>query len=103
VEKLLVGLGTKNAYWDGLIDDVRIYGYALSPEQIAALHAGGQPGNPAAAQLMRAPGQAATAMAQAPPEPAQRRTGRNWIIVLAVLLGAGGAASWAALRKNTGG
>ncbi|MFC1738951.1 LamG-like jellyroll fold domain-containing protein [Planctomycetota bacterium] len=34
VEKLMIGRGTKGAYWDGLIDDVRIYNYALDASQI---------------------------------------------------------------------
>lgn len=29
--------------WNGLIDDVRIYSYALSPEDIKAIHDGKEP------------------------------------------------------------
>lgn len=34
IQKLMLGCGTKNAFWDGLIDDVRIYGRALSATDI---------------------------------------------------------------------
>jgi len=40
VEKLMLGRGSKGLYWDGLIDDVRIYSYALTGEQIRASAAG---------------------------------------------------------------
>jgi serine/threonine protein kinase len=43
-----VGVGMNSATrppreWNGLIDDLRIYGYALSPEDIRALHEGREP------------------------------------------------------------
>ena len=34
IEKLILGQGTKGNYWDGLIDDVRIYNRALSVAEI---------------------------------------------------------------------
>jgi len=34
VEKLMLGRGTKGTYWDGLIDDVRIYNCALDANDI---------------------------------------------------------------------
>jgi hypothetical protein len=34
VEKLMLGRGCKGQYWDGLIDDVRIYNRALDPNEI---------------------------------------------------------------------
>jgi len=34
VQKFMLGLGTKGKYWDGLIDDVRIYNRALDPNEI---------------------------------------------------------------------
>lgn len=34
IEKLMLGCGTKNKYWDGMIDDVRIYGRALTATEI---------------------------------------------------------------------
>jgi len=34
VQKLMLGRGTKDKYWDGLIDDVRIYNRALQPSEI---------------------------------------------------------------------
>ena len=44
-EKVLVGRGGKDqaadAGWDGRIDDVRIYNYALTPDQVATVMAGG--------------------------------------------------------------
>ena len=45
--KLFIGKGGKdvetNESWNGLIDDVRIYSYALSEAEIRALHAGDEP------------------------------------------------------------
>lgn len=41
VQKLMIGCGTKNSYWDGLIDDVRIYGRALDASEISTVKAGG--------------------------------------------------------------
>ena len=43
IQKLMLGCGTKNTYWDGLIDDVRIYSYALSPEEVKMLYEGKEP------------------------------------------------------------
>jgi len=34
VQKLMLGCGTKGRYWDGLIDDVRIYNRTLEPNDI---------------------------------------------------------------------
>ena len=34
VEKLMLGRGSKGQYWDGLMDDVRIYNRALDPNEI---------------------------------------------------------------------
>jgi hypothetical protein len=34
VEKLMLGRGSKGQYWDGLIDDVRIYNHALDPNEV---------------------------------------------------------------------
>jgi cytoskeletal protein CcmA (bactofilin family) len=34
VQKLMVGCGAKGTYWDGMIDDVRIYDRALDPNEI---------------------------------------------------------------------
>jgi hypothetical protein len=34
VEKFMLGCGTKSGYWDGMIDDVRIYNRALDPNDI---------------------------------------------------------------------
>jgi hypothetical protein len=34
VSKLMLGLDTKGAYWDGMLDDLRIYNRALDPNQI---------------------------------------------------------------------
>jgi len=34
IEKLMVGCDTKNQYWDGMIDDVRIYDRALDPNEL---------------------------------------------------------------------
>ncbi len=34
IQKLMLGCGTKNMYWDGLIDDVRIYSRALNVTEI---------------------------------------------------------------------
>ena len=34
VSKLMLGLGTKGAYWDGMMDDLRIYNRALDPNEI---------------------------------------------------------------------
>jgi hypothetical protein len=34
VEKLMLGRGSKGQYWDGLIDDVRIYNRALDPNEV---------------------------------------------------------------------
>jgi len=41
VDKLLVGVGTKNKNWDGLIDDFRIYNRAFCPDDIQAVYSGG--------------------------------------------------------------
>jgi len=38
IQKLMLGCGTKNTYWDGLIDDVRIYGRQLSSSEIQDLY-----------------------------------------------------------------
>ena len=35
--------GFRGRYWSGMIDDVRIYNYAMSPEQVVALHDGKEP------------------------------------------------------------
>lgn len=37
------GGGAKNLSWNGLIDDVRIYSYALSAEEIKDLYEGKEP------------------------------------------------------------
>jgi len=44
--KLLIGenFHRPGREWNGLIDDVRIYSYALSEEQIKAIYAGKEPG-----------------------------------------------------------
>jgi len=34
VTKLVLGLGTKGRFWDGMLDDVRIYDHALDPNEI---------------------------------------------------------------------
>ena len=41
VQKLVVGCGTKGMYWDGLIDDVRIYNRALDVSEINVVRSGG--------------------------------------------------------------
>lgn len=41
VNKLMLGCGTKNEYWDGLIDDVRIYSRALNVTEINTVKNGG--------------------------------------------------------------
>jgi len=38
-ESLVIGLGAQN-YFSGILDDLRTYGGALSPDQVAALHRG---------------------------------------------------------------
>jgi len=38
---LLVGIGPKSGYWDGRIDDFRIYDGVLTPAEITALYSGG--------------------------------------------------------------
>ncbi len=40
VEKFMLGCGTKDQYWDGLIDDVRIYSRVLDPNEVAQLNNG---------------------------------------------------------------
>ncbi|MBN1973575.1 MAG: hypothetical protein JW787_08040 [Sedimentisphaerales bacterium] len=40
ISKLLLGCGTKSMYWDGLIDDVRIYSRALNVTEINEVKAG---------------------------------------------------------------
>jgi hypothetical protein len=47
-EKLVLGRGAKDKYWDGLIDDLRIYSCALTDDEIKALAAGEMPGRLAA-------------------------------------------------------
>jgi hypothetical protein len=37
------GGGAKNLSWNGLIDDVRIYSYALSAEEVKMLYEGKEP------------------------------------------------------------
>ena len=34
VQKLMLGCGTKSQYWDGMIDDLRIYDCALDPNDV---------------------------------------------------------------------
>ena len=41
VQKLMIGCGTKNRYWDGLIDDVRLYNRSLDGNEINVVRAGG--------------------------------------------------------------
>ena len=41
VRKFMVGCGTKNKYWDGRIDDVRIYNRFLDAAEINVVRAGG--------------------------------------------------------------
>ncbi|MBN2312310.1 MAG: hypothetical protein JXM79_00180 [Sedimentisphaerales bacterium] len=41
VQKLMVGCGTKNCYWDGYIDDVRLYNRSLDAGEINVIRAGG--------------------------------------------------------------
>ncbi|MFC1633896.1 LamG-like jellyroll fold domain-containing protein [Planctomycetota bacterium] len=41
VQKLMIGNGAKNIYWDGLIDDVRIYNRSLDADEINVVQAGG--------------------------------------------------------------
>lgn len=41
VDKFMLGQGTKSQYWDGKIDDVRIYGRALCSDEIAGIASGG--------------------------------------------------------------
>ncbi|MEJ2704428.1 MAG: LamG domain-containing protein, partial [Sedimentisphaerales bacterium] len=41
VQKLMLGCGTKNSYWDGYIDDFRVYSRALSVSEINVVRAGG--------------------------------------------------------------
>jgi hypothetical protein len=41
VQKLMFGCGTKNKYWDGLIDDVRIYNRSLDSSEVDVVRAGG--------------------------------------------------------------
>lgn len=41
IQKLMLGCGTKNEYWDGLIDDVRIYSRALNVTEINIVKNGG--------------------------------------------------------------
>jgi len=41
VQKLMLGCGTKGRYWNGLIDDVRIYNRSLSDSEINTVKAGG--------------------------------------------------------------
>jgi len=43
VTRLLVGIGAKSAYWDGRLDDLRIYNRALCPDEIESLRASGLP------------------------------------------------------------
>ncbi len=41
VEKLMIGCGTKNCYWDGYIDDVRFYNRSLDAGEINVVRGGG--------------------------------------------------------------
>ena len=41
VEKLMLGQGTKGMYWEGLLDDLRIYNRGLSAAEINTIKAGG--------------------------------------------------------------
>ncbi len=41
VQKLMLGKDTKGTYWDGLIDDVRIYNRGLSADEINTVKGGG--------------------------------------------------------------
>lgn len=40
IQKLMLGCGSKNTHWDGLIDDVRVYDRALSSKEVNDVKAG---------------------------------------------------------------
>lgn len=40
-QKFMIGCGTKNSYWDGSIDDVRVYSRSLDASEINVVRAGG--------------------------------------------------------------
>ena len=55
VEKLVLGLGSKGMHWDGLIDDVRIYSYALTADQIRVALTGEAPSAAVAKVTLKTP------------------------------------------------
>jgi len=43
VDRIIFGLGSKSVYWDGLIDDVRVYSRALCASEVESLFSAGAP------------------------------------------------------------
>jgi ABC-type transport system involved in multi-copper enzyme maturation permease subunit len=76
--------------WNGLIDEVCIFGCALKAEEVAALYAGRDPLSIAARIGDRAPGTAAIATTESAPAPEpSKRTGGKWLVLVAVLVASG--------------
>jgi len=86
-------------YWNGVLDDVRIYNCALDKAEISAIYSGQTP--PAVAEIKLETDQAVPAVAEVPTtDEIETGKGSNWIPVLVIVIIAVVAAGLATLRKK---